>query len=774
MSAGQPRSGGATWLLCMFACASAASANDAAELTGRPVREALAELRRAGLHLLYGSDLVTPDLLVHSEPVNRVPIERARELLVPHGLTLVPGPAGRWLVARLPQAAAESNLVPRAAESRLDEIVVTAGRYAMGDVAGRQTLTRNQIARTPHIADDPLRVIRQLPGITGTDFSANLHVRGGARDETAILVDGVRIFDPFHLKNFSGALGVIDAGIVESVDIMTGGFGAEYGDRMSGIVAMRTLDPAETPETTMGVSFVNAFVRSRGPMDDGRGHWMLSVRRGYLDWLFKLIDSSGDFTPRYWDVFAKADHALGDATVLTGSGLFARDELRYVESSGALESSLGDADSAYVWLSASTRWSAGLQSDTVFSYSGVERARHNADQDLGLSSQVDDWRDFGFWALRSDWRWQAGQGLLMRFGGEVRYSSADYDYARKGCLARPFPSGACVDNSFAADLTLAGESYALYASARWELLPGGVLDIGLRADRQTFAGVADDQLSPRLGLAWNVGERGALTLSAGAYYQSQQPEELAVEDGETSLAPAEHARQYAVTFSQGVGEYAKWRAELYEKRYRDLRLRYENLFDSFEVVSESRPDRVGLRPQDARVRGASFSFETTFGDNVEASLTYGWQQTRDRFSTGSAPRSWDESHSLIGSLSWEIGAWTMGAFATARAGWPTTPLTVQVTELPSGLYIESDVGERNSLRLPTYARVDLRFSRVKRFPNGDLSYFLELYNATNRSNRCCADEVKIYPDGQGGWVTRPAYDDWLPLLPSFGFTYTFR
>jgi hypothetical protein len=32
----------------------------------------------------------------------------------------------------------------------------------------------------------------------------------------------------------------------------------------------------------------------------------------------------------------------------------------------------------------------------------------------------------------------------------------------------------------------------------------------------------------------------------------------------------------------------------------------------------------------------------------------------------------------------------------------------------------------------------------------------------------------VYPDGQGGWTSRLTYDDWLPLLPSFGFTYTFR
>lgn len=749
---------------------------------GLTLRDALSELRKNGLLILYSSDLVTDDLLVKRNS-DAVTLERvARELLAPHGLGILRGPAGRWLVVRgktygaTADRGAEYRMpAANAADDRsLDEIVVSAGHYDLGHVGGSQFLTKDQIARTPHMANDPMRIVRQLPGITGNDFSARMNVRGGATDETALLVDGVRIHDPFHLKGLQGALGLLDSGIVENIDVMTGGFGAEYGDRMSSVVSMETLAPAAELETSLGVSFVNAFLRSQGPIDDGRGHWLFSLRRGYLDWLFQLIDSDGDVTPRYWDVFAKTDWAIGDATVITGSALLARDELKYATSGSQDEASLGSADSAYGWLTASTQWAPTLASDTVISWSGIDREQDNSDEDDGIYAAVTDRRKLRFATLRSDWHWQAMPDLLLKFGAEARHTSARYDYELDACLSEPFPSGPCIDRSRGAHGEIAGESYAAYLSTRWRALDWAVLELGIRGDRQKFDDLADDQLSPRAAMLFELGDDSTLRLGWGHYYQSQQPEELQVQDGETQLSRAERAEHRAISFDHRLTDEISLRAEIFEKQYRDLRARYENFLDAFEVVPEAEPDRIRVQPNSSRVYGAELSLSAEPVGIFSWRAAYSWLRTRDSFNEYSAPRSWDQTQTFAGSLNWALHSWNLNVFATHHTGWPTTPLSFDVSQGDNGTIVDIDIGRRNSQRLPSYTRLDMRLSRTTLLSNGELTYFFEIYNALDADNPCCLDDVYVYPTGSGTFGTYLAYDNWLPLLPSFGISWTFR
>lgn len=753
---------------------------------GKSVREALNELRRLGLHILYSSDVVTADLRITRDLEAETLQEMARSILAPHGLALIRGPARRWLVVRARQerpatdeaGTREHEDQPRTItptnDASLAEITVTAGRYALGTITGSQFLSNTQIARTPHIADDPLRVARQLPGITGNDFAAGMNIRGGAFDETAILVDGMRIYDPFHLKDVQGALGVLDAGIIESIDVMTGGFGAEHGDEMSGIISMTTLAPAAEQETTLGISFVNAFARSQGPLADGRGHWLFSLRRGYLDWLFKLIDTDGDFTPRYWDAFGKLDWTIGDATVLTGSTLLARDELRYASEGSEIEGTFGTADSGYAWLTASTQWNRSLASDTVLSYSGIERERNNSYSREGSLANLRDRRKLRFAALRSDWRWEAGRDVLIKLGLEWRNSSVDYDYSLQSCFSDPYPSGPCViDASRSTLLDVSSDSYAAYVSTRWRVLDWAVAEIGLRGDRQSHEWT-DDQLSPRVGLRFELGDRSTLRLGWGQYYQSQQPEELLVEDGDTQFYPAERAEHLGLALEHVFTPTLKLRAEAFDKRYRDLRPRYENLFDGFEVIPEAERDRIRVQPNRARVYGTEVTLFTPATDGFTWRLGYAWMRSRDSFDTYDAPRSWDQTHTLAGSLSWTVDGWNLSVFAIGRTGWPTTPVSPSVALGPSGAEIDYQIGRRNSERLSRYSRVDFRLGHSRRLQNGEISYFFELFNVFDRSNERGFDDVFVYLDGRGNLRSEKDYQSWLPRLPSFGFSWTFR
>ena len=220
----------------------------------------------------------------------------------------------------------------------LGEIVVSPGRFGvMGNAAVRQqqTLTREDIEIVPQLGEDVFRVLRTIPGVAVDDISTRLNVRGGADHELLNLLDGMELYEPYHLKDFDGVFGVVDVQSVGGISLLTGGFGAEYGDKLTGVFDMRSRNPPVSgARTSVGLSVSNASVLSRGSFDGARGQWLFQARRGYLDLLLKLTDSDDDddddeeLSPGYYDVFGKAQYELSPNHRLAANFLYAGDDLK--------------------------------------------------------------------------------------------------------------------------------------------------------------------------------------------------------------------------------------------------------------------------------------------------------------------------------------------------------------------------------------------------------------------------------------------------------------
>ena len=130
---------------------------------------------------------------------------------------------------------------------RLDEVTVTASRYDLRAGAQPSTshFTQQQIESMSYLGDDALRVAHRLPGVATNDISARAHVRGGDVDEMTVILDGMRINEPFHLRDYQAVFSAIDQRIVSGEQIYSGGFPAEYGDALSGLTVMDRVEPTE-------------------------------------------------------------------------------------------------------------------------------------------------------------------------------------------------------------------------------------------------------------------------------------------------------------------------------------------------------------------------------------------------------------------------------------------------------------------------------------------------------------------------------------------------
>ena len=129
----------------------------------------------------------------------------------------------------------ELGVAPRGA---LEEIVVAASQYQLIRSVGttHSLLTSEDIEYLPDFGDDALRAVSRLPGTTTNGVSARSNVRGGEVGETLVRFDSLRLYEPFHLKEFQSIFSTVDPRVVNSMEVYTGGFPAAYGDRMSSVI----------------------------------------------------------------------------------------------------------------------------------------------------------------------------------------------------------------------------------------------------------------------------------------------------------------------------------------------------------------------------------------------------------------------------------------------------------------------------------------------------------------------------------------------------------
>ncbi len=681
----------------------------------------------------------------------------------------------------------EVSLEPGASSE--DTIEVTAEwPWVAGDGLSVHVLTQEDLRSMPHFGDDLFRGLESLPGATASDGSAHLHVRGGEQRELLVLVDGQELLEPFHLKDFNDALGVIRPTTVERVEIITGGFGAEYGDRLTGVLDLVTLSPGirTRGEVALGPLQVEAGRSGRRPEKDGRGGagWMVDARYGSLEIPFRLADEEEN--PTFWDLFAKWD-ASDQGRGWRVQALLAGDQLDFVQTDNA-----GEPDeiserfqTEYRNLNLWTSHQMILGSDLILDHraGGIHLARDRDGRRISEDDSLSllDERELDMLVLAHQGRVRLAGGHSLRWGVEGRRLEAGYDYRDAHELAGPLapirdlpPVGA---TQF--EQAFDGEQLGLFVSDSWQR--GDLtVEAGLRFDENTV--IDDDHTSPRLSLAWAVNESTRLRGAIGRYSQSQRLYELQVEDGETEFAPTERATSWGLGLEHELRTSGRrpltLRVEVYQRRIRNPRPRWENLFEPVSLVPELEEDRVRIAPDRTRAEGVELFLGGAAGPKIDYFLTYTWSRVEDQIATVWTPRAVDQPHALGADVFFrDVRGWELAAAARIHTGWPTTELTARLEEGPDGEEAVVPVlGPLRGERLRNYFRVDLRASRVwelgGRRDRGELELAIEVRNATNSTLERGAElEFELPPSG-GVRVERTP-KTWFGPLPNLTLRWRF-
>ena len=593
----------------------------ATRFAGRSLAEALEDLDRGGLRIIYSSDAVRPEMRIASEPRAASPRRTLDELLAPHGLLARDGPRGSVLIVKDPRARLKKNTTVAQIQPSASSIAAPAPGNVADLTRFEETITVTDIdprlapAGPPPLAPRPLdvlgfagglenifRTLQALPGVTATEeMGSRISVRGGSPDQNLTVMDGVEIHNPYRLFVPSEDLGMVGLAstfnpeTTDSFELFPGAFDVRHGDRLSSllVVTNRHGSDAEAFQGSAFLSLTDANLVMEGRLPDrAAGSWLVSARRTHLDLLAERMVGLG--LPSFEDVQTTVAWHPGPRQRMSFVGLAGRERARtgdaasdegrstrthngllamtFESSAGSKRSSrtiasfshLADAVAAY---ERSFDNSRGANASDSIASGGLLEFRLRRDvavrdlalrQELAFTPSARHWFDLGADAHRLDTRW------AWKISGDRSQHQPNGSSIR---LGRSLPG--------TLDSSLDSYKFGLWAQDRVQLGSRVVVQPGLRLDYSSLNG--QTTLSPRVSGTVNLGHGLRMDAAVRLHTQSPGYEKVYQSDyfldlsgTQASTLNAERALHAVAGLQRNFGGGLSARMDVYYKRFSDL------------------------------------------------------------------------------------------------------------------------------------------------------------------------------------------------------------
>ncbi len=684
---------------------------------------------------------------------------------------------------------------------RLADVSVAPGSFSFLDArpVSTTTLSRTDIQNAP-FGEDLFRAMNRLPGLSSGDYGAGFSIRGGRQDETLFLLDGLELYEPFHLKDFNeGALSIIDVDAVDGVDLLTGGFSAHYGDKRSGVMNITTRKPtSDGTRVSAGASLTSAHALAEGTFAGRNGSWLVSGRRGFIDALLRIINKKEAKAPAYQDVFATARYQLRPNHALAMNLLYADDSYRFTirgttgfaDSINTVEQANNGYGNSYGWLTLRSLFGQYLSARSLASVGMVNAGRDGNERHAVAPLEyygVNGRRDFTVRGLKQDFSYQRVAAAIVDWGYDARWLHANYDWENRVTQNPDDPRPDTI--GFYPRITTRsrqtnGSTLGAYASTRLQVADPLTLEVGLRYDGATYS--HDRDWSPRVNALFRLDDRTSARGGWGVYRQRQGIADENAFDRLNRYFPSELSRQWTVGVQHQYLRGGSLRLEAYHKTGSRLRPILRNWKSGLNVFPESSEDRILAYPDASTSRGLELYHERNLGRYLNLRVGYAYSKVEERVTridnindrakltfaaTHAAPQ--DQRHALnVDAIFRFRNHWTLDAALTTHSGWPYTPeIGVPVTRrngtkdlviLPDTLY---------GSRLPSYQRMDMRITRRRQTNRGELRAFVEVINFTNHENVLGYDVFRVR-DAAGNLQLERSVESWFSILPSFGVSWS--
>jgi hypothetical protein len=653
--------------------------------------------------------------------------------------------------------------------SQLSEVEVTASPFVKLEETPNsiQSLGQQEIKSYPGGNNDIAKVVQSLPGVSGSvGFRNDVIIRGGAPNENVYYLDGVEIPNINHFAtqgSAGGPVGMLNVSFIENVTLTTSSFPARYDNPLSGVLQFKQRTGNEERNQgnfRLGASEVAGTLE--GPLLKGKRNttYIISLRRSYLQFLFKLIDLP--FLPSYWDYQYKVTHKFDNKNEISLIGLGSIDKFKLNPPKEASLEQLAILDGIPV----NSQWSSTIgltwkrlvkngyfQMALSGNYLNNEADKFD-DNDEGNESK----RRFRYRSVEDENKLRLEMnkfkgGWSFSYGGSAihsRYTNATFNKLRNEVRD---PNGNILQPGITIDYNSAISFYKFgaFTQVSRRLFKDQLnLSFGIRSDINTFLenGLNPlETLSPRLSASYALTPSVNINASAGRYYKIPPYTILGYRASDDSRTLLNKNNQYIRSDHLVAGleflptSSTRITIEGFYKRYDNYPVSIQdsislaNLGGNFGVLGNEQTAGAGL----GKTYGLEFFFQQKLTKNFYGVLAYTYYFSKftgfDR--SQFIPSAWDNRHLITFTGGYKFGRnWELGARFRYLGSAPYTPYDIQ-----RSLYNYSvsgggtlDYGRFNTERLPAFNAMDLRVDKKWNFKKWALDVYLDIQNVYSSTN----------------------------------------
>lgn len=655
-----------------------------------------------------------------------------------------------------------------------------------------QSLSAVEIATYPGGNNDVVQVAQSLPGVSPSigGFRNDLIIRGGAPNETVYYLDGVEVPNINHFAtqgSAGGPVGLLNVAFINDVTLSTSAFGAQYDNPLSGVLQFKQRDGnKERFNTNIRVSATDAAFTFEGPLfkknkKESNTSFLLSVRRSYLQALFKLIGLP--IRPDYWDYQYKLTHKINKYNDLYFIGLGSVDDFsveapedydeeaqavleqapfiqqktnsigvtwrkRFTDNSGYMETTLSNNRLENIFTS---YLDPENETGIIFRNDAVESETKLRYQ---LTKFINDWKiSGGFntqYSLYTNNTTNPSDGIFY---------STEIDFVKYGLFVNATRS--FFDDKF--DISL-----------------------GIRTDDDSFTSSSNlgSNISPRLSLSYEFQEDWRISATAGRYFKIAPYTILGFRDPNGALSNQDidytESDHYVIGLQHYLNPAASVSLEGFYKRYSDYpvsvldQVSLANKGADFEVLGNEDVETVGK----GRSYGLELQYQQKLLNNFYSifSYTYFFSEFTGFDTSTYIPSVWDSRHliSFVGGYKLKKN-WELSSRYRFAGNTPYVPTNLEAT-LASYPEIVLDYSRLGEEKLETFSQLDIRVDKKWNYSQFSLNIFFEVQNVLGQSIPR-PNEYGLSRDMSGNLITPLSLSqidqDTSTSIPSIGIVVDF-
>jgi hypothetical protein len=612
---------------------------------------------------------------------------------------------------------------------------------------GQSDVPTEELRQAPGAQGDAGKAIENLPGVARPALSGGeLVVWGAAPEETRVLVDGMEIPMLYHL---GGLRSVVNSGFVRGLSLVPGGYGAEYGRGLGGLVHVETRAPPIEPyQGEVDADVLDASFEAGAAMGHGGGV-LLAGRYGYLDRILNgtlPADTRRLFPlPRYHDFQGKVVLPLRDDEKIELVFLTSADGSA-IANGGTSPSALAEQDRNQSFSRLGLRYVRALTDGSGVSlmpFVGWDRTQLTQTSGLSIASQSVSSTVLG---LRGHYVAPLSPSLtlLVGFDGLLTMANAQHSGPltippREGdivAFGQPMSGVASTDSWSASIGNLAPYASVEVTRGRWRMLSSLRLDgDAITTNRSAPATAVTPQVgtarlswspAPRFALAHQTGSWLTENLALGLYQQAPAPSDLSAVFGAPTLG-VEHALHVVAGVEMATMRGLSVQPTLF----------YRYLWDLVARNPDASPPLAQALVQDGvgRAYGAQLLVRFAPGSAFSGWLAYTISRSERRHASESSYRLFDQdqTHMLTAVANARLGGFVFGTRFRTATGMPRTPVIGSYLDTTTGQY-QPIFGQQNTIRLPVFYALDFRVERRFRLRAVNIVPYLEVLNLTNHAN----------------------------------------